>query len=75
MDGISGTAGVPVPRVIANIRAFVLSAIIYNCNKSFAVNDNIYSTTRHVSVLAGRRARVLLFGTLVPFITGKISSQ
>ena len=73
MDGIFGTAGVPDPRVIARSLEFVSSAIIYNCNKSFAVNDNIYSTTRQDSVEAGRRIRVLVFGTLVPLTTGKIS--
>ena len=68
-----GTAGVPEPRVIARIRAFVLSAIIYNSRRSFAVNDKKYSTTRQDSEAALRRIRVLLFGTLVPLTTGKIS--
>ena len=73
IDGILGTAGVPDPRLNAKIREFVSSAIMYNCRISFAVNDNMYSTTRQDSVEAVRRNRVLLFGTLVPLITGKIS--
>ena len=73
IDGISGTAGVPDPRVNARIRVFVFSEIIYNCRISFAVNDNIYSTTRQDSIAEERRIRVLLSGTLVPLTTGKIS--
>ena len=73
IEGILGIVGVPDPRVIVRIRAFVLSAIIYSCSASFALNERKYSTTKQFSTAALNRIRVLLSGTDVPFTTGKIS--
>ena len=73
IEGISGILGVPVPRDIVSIRAFVFSETIKNCSSSFAFIGRKYSTVKHVSVEELNLNLVLLFGTEVPFITGKIS--
>ena len=73
MDGMSGTAGVPPPPVIARIRAFALSPNTNNWSLSPAAKDKKYSAVKQDSTAALNRILVLLSGTDTPFTTGKIS--
>ena len=74
IEGQSGMTG-----VVDGLPAIYTKCVLvpphtkYSCKISFAANETMYSTVKHVSVLEGTRRRVLLTGRDVPFMTGQIS--